>query len=99
MNRFQSVAEHQRRYGVKRLCSILGISRSGFYYWSRTAVNGAARQVAAAEPAARMRAVHQESDGTYKVPKIAEFREASGEAVNHTRVPGSCGRPGSKGSG
>ncbi len=32
MNRFQFVADLQRRYGVKRLCSILGVSRSSFYY-------------------------------------------------------------------
>ncbi|MGW5647938.1 hypothetical protein ACWEV3_12165 [Saccharopolyspora sp. NPDC003752] len=24
MNRFQFVAEHQRRYGVKRLCQVIG---------------------------------------------------------------------------
>jgi hypothetical protein len=26
VNRFQLVADHQRRYGVKRLCTILGIA-------------------------------------------------------------------------
>ncbi|CAM5292021.1 transposase InsO family protein [Streptomyces sp. DSM 41037] len=31
--------------------------------------------------------MHQQSDGTYRARKItAELREASGEAVNHTRV-------------
>ena len=77
MNRFQCVADHQCRYGVKRLCSILGVSRSSFYYWRRTA----------ADRAARIRAVHQESDGTYGAPRItAELRETNGEAVNHKRV-------------
>ncbi|MFC5171973.1 MULTISPECIES: ferredoxin [Streptomyces] len=46
MNRFQCVADLQRRYGVKRLCSILGVSRSSFYYWRRTAADRAARQAA-----------------------------------------------------
>ncbi|ARI56219.1 integrase [Streptomyces sp. S8] len=87
MNRFQCVADHQRRYGVKRLCSILGVSRSSFYYWRRTAANRAARQAADAGPAARIRAVHRESDGTYGAPRItAELRETSGEALNHKRV-------------
>ncbi|WP_326773053.1 IS3 family transposase [Streptomyces sp. NBC_01445] len=87
VNRFQCVADHQRRYGVKRLCSILGISRSSFYYWRRTAADRAARQAADAKLAARIRAVHQESDGTYGAPRItAELRETSGEAVNHKRV-------------
>ncbi|MFE3387421.1 IS3 family transposase [Streptomyces anulatus] len=87
VNRFQCVADLQRRHGVKRLCSILGISRSSFYYWRRTAADRAARQVADARLAARIRAVHQESDGTYGAPRItAELREENGEAVNHKRV-------------
>ncbi|MFW3476832.1 IS3 family transposase [Streptomyces microflavus] len=87
VNRFQCVADLQRRHGVKRLCSILGVSRSSFYYWRRTAADRAARQVADARLAARIRAVHQESDGTYGAPRItAELREENGEAVNHKRV-------------
>ncbi|MET7436164.1 IS3 family transposase [Streptomyces flaveolus] len=86
VNRFQFVADHQRRYGVKRLCTILGIARSSFYYWRRTAEHRAARQAADAALAARIRAVHRESDGTYGVPRItAELREA-GERINHKRI-------------
>ncbi|WP_370664815.1 IS3 family transposase [Streptomyces sp. IBSBF 2507] len=72
---------------MKRLCTVLGVSRSGFYYWRRTATDRVARQVADARSAARIRAVHQESDGTYGSPRItAELREASSEVVNHKRV-------------
>ncbi|MBP2586209.1 hypothetical protein J3A78_006687 [Streptomyces sp. PvR006] len=86
MNRFQFVADHQRRHGVKRLCTILGIARSSFDYWRRTAADRAARQAADARPAARTRTVHRESDGTYGVPRItAELRD-EGERVNHKRV-------------
>ncbi|QEU74132.1 IS3 family transposase [Streptomyces nitrosporeus] len=86
VNRFQFVADHQRRYGVKRLCTILGIARSSFCYWRRTAACRAARQATDAHLAARIRAVHRESDGTYGVPRItAELRE-DGERVNHKRV-------------
>lgn len=87
MNRFQCVADLQRPYGVKRLCSILGVSRSSFYYWRRTAADRAAREAADARLAARIRAVHKESDGTYGAPRItAELRETNGEAVNRKRV-------------
>ncbi|MFE9367154.1 IS3 family transposase [Streptomyces sp. NPDC006978] len=87
VNRFQCVADLQRRYGVKRLCSVLGVSRSSFYYWRRTAADRAARQVADARLVARIRAVRQESDGTYGAPRITvELREENGEAVNHKRV-------------
>ena len=86
MNRFQFVADHHRRYGVKRLCTILGIARSSYYHWRATAADRAARQAADARLAARIRAVHRESDGTYGVPRItAELREA-GERVNHKRI-------------
>lgn len=86
MNRCQFVEDHQRRYGVKRLCRILGISRSSFYYWRRTAP--AVRSVRGTDPqlAAQIRVIHRASDGTYGVPTItAELRE-DGERVNHTRV-------------
>ncbi|MGW7280957.1 IS3 family transposase [Streptomyces sp. NPDC054844] len=87
VNRFQCVADLQRRYGVKRLCSVLGVSRSSFYYWRRAAADRSARQAADARLAARIRTVHRESDGTYGAPRItAELRETSGEAVNHKRV-------------
>ena len=33
MNRFQFVADHQARYGMKRLCQIVKVARSSYYYW------------------------------------------------------------------
>jgi transposase InsO family protein len=86
VNRFQFVADHHRRYGVKRLCTILGIARSSFYYWRRTAAERAARQATDARLAARIRAVHHGSGGTYGVPRItAELRD-DGERINHKRI-------------
>ncbi|EWM10024.1 transposase [Kutzneria sp. 744] len=86
MNRFQFVADHHRRYGVKRLCQVIGIARSSFYHWKATAADRAARSAADDRLAARIRVVHRESDGTYGVPRItAELREA-GQVVNHKRV-------------
>lgn len=86
MNRFQFAADHHSRYGVKRLCTILGIARSSFYYWRWTAADRAARQVADARLAARIRTVHHGSGGTYGVPRItAELRD-DGEGINHKRI-------------
>lgn len=82
----QFVADHRRRFGVKRLCTVLGIARSSFYYWRRTTAARAARQVADAKLAARIRAAHRESDGTYGALRItAELRD-DGERANHKRV-------------
>ncbi|WP_326769883.1 IS3 family transposase (plasmid) [Streptomyces sp. NBC_01591] len=86
VNRCQFVEDHQRRYGVKRLCRVLGLARSTFYYWRRTASLRAARQAADARLATLIRTVHRASDGTYGVPRItAELRDG-GEVVNHKRV-------------
>jgi transposase InsO family protein len=86
VNRCQFVADHRARYGVKRLCQVLGIARSSFYHWQATATVRAARRVADERTTARIRAVHTASDGTYGVPRItAELRD-SGERVNHKKV-------------
>ncbi|MFJ3966146.1 IS3 family transposase [Streptomyces sp. NPDC090036] len=87
VNRCQFVDDHQRRHGVKRLCDILGLARSSFYYWRRTAAARTARQVLEAGLAARIRKAHQDSDGTHGAPRItAELRDEGGPAVNHKRV-------------
>ncbi|GAA1804791.1 hypothetical protein GCM10009682_28110 [Luedemannella flava] len=82
----RTVAHHQQRYGVKRLCQILNIARSSFYYWQSTAADRAARDAADAALAVRIRAVHAAHDGTYGAPRVtAELREA-GQRVNRKRV-------------
>jgi transposase InsO family protein len=86
VNRFQFVADHQRRHGVKRLCQVIGVARSSYYHWRATAPDRTARAAADARLAARIRTVHRASAGTYGVPRItAELRE-TGHPVNHKRV-------------
>jgi transposase InsO family protein len=86
VNRFQFVADHQTRYGVKRLCTIIGVARSSFYYWRVTASDRAARDAADAALAEQIRQVHAGSDGTYGAPRVtAELRDA-GRRVNRKRV-------------
>ncbi|MFI6689740.1 IS3 family transposase [Streptomyces sp. NPDC050485] len=87
MTRFQFVADHQRRFGVKRLCTVLGIARSSFCYGHCTAPVRALRQAAEAELAARIRKVHRDSDGAYGAPRMtAELRDGGGQVVNHKRI-------------
>jgi transposase InsO family protein len=86
VNRFQFVADHQARYGVKRLCQILNIARSSFYYWRSTAADRAARDAADAALAVRIRLVHARHDGTYGAPRVTAELSERGERVNHKKV-------------
>jgi transposase InsO family protein len=86
VNRFQFVADHHPRYGVKRLCQIIGVARSSYYYWTSTAPQRAARDAADRALAGRIRQVHAGSDGTYGAPRVTAELHDTGELVNHKRV-------------
>ncbi|MFE3329611.1 hypothetical protein [Streptomyces sp. NPDC059176] len=69
-------------YGLRRLCTILDISRSSFACWRRAPAR-ADRQAAGNRLATRVRAVHRESDDACGVPRVtAEVRER----VCHQRI-------------
>ncbi|MCW2859697.1 MAG: putative transposase, partial [Actinoallomurus sp.] len=86
MSRFQFVADHAGAFGVKRLCRVLAVSRSGFYRWLAAAPARAARLAADAQLAVRITKIHTGFDGTYGSPRVtAELRD-EGLGVNHKRV-------------
>jgi len=86
VTRFQFVADHQARYGVKRLCRILKLARSSYYYWRSTEAARAARDAADVALLERVKAVHATHDGTYGAPRITAELQDKGLAVNHKRV-------------
>jgi transposase InsO family protein len=86
VNRFQFVADHQARYGVKRLCHAVGVARSSFYYWKSTAAQRSARDAADRALAGRIRQVHAAHDGTYGAPRITAELHDNGLRVNRKRV-------------
>jgi transposase InsO family protein len=86
VSRFEFVADHRDAFGVKRLCRVLRVSRSGFYRWIKAAPARAARAAADAALAQEIKQVHEEFDGTYGSPRVtAELRE-KGHQVNHKRI-------------
>ncbi|CAM4022797.1 Transposase [Nocardiopsis rhodophaea] len=85
VSRFCFVQDHRNAFGVKRLCQVLGLSRSGFYGWRAGEAARAQRAASDAELTARITAVH-EADPANGSPRItAELRE-QGHRVNHKRV-------------
>ncbi|QQQ80257.1 transposase [Saccharothrix sp. 6-C] len=86
VNRFGLVSENRRHHDVKRLCQVIGLARSSYYYWKAITPDRAARATDDADLAVRIRVVHHESASTYGVSRItAELRDA-GHPVNHKRV-------------
>ncbi|WP_396989404.1 IS3 family transposase [Nonomuraea sp. C10] len=86
VSRFEFVDDHRDVFGVKRLCWVLKVSRSGFYRWRKAAPARAERAAADAVLAAEIRHIHGEFDGTYGSPRITAELRAQGRRVNHKRV-------------
>ena len=63
-----SQADSKRRFPVRTMCRVLGVSSSGYHDW--LARRPSARQTANARLAEQIRQVHQASDGTYGMPRV-----------------------------
>jgi transposase InsO family protein len=88
VTRFQFVADHRHAFEVKRLCTVLQVSRSSFYAWLAAAPTRAARAGRDAALTERIRTIH-DSDTAQGVPRItAELNDGAppGARVNHKRV-------------
>ena len=86
MSRFRFVEAHRDAYGVKRLCRLAEVSRSGFYAWSSRPPSARAVTDLALLPI--IVEIHDESRGTYGAPRVCgQVRKRDGWAtVNHKRV-------------
>ncbi|UKL04175.1 MULTISPECIES: IS3 family transposase [unclassified Streptomyces] len=86
VSRFEFVADRRGAFGVKRLCTVLNLSRSGFYRWLKTAPTRAAKKAADAALTRRIRTVHTESGKTYGAKRITAELRAGGVMVNRKRI-------------
>lgn len=92
MNRFEFVADHRHTFEVKRLCEVMGVARSSFYAWLKTATARAARRAADLLLAERIRALQdpkQGGDPAYGAPRItADLNDGAHEdaRINHKKV-------------
>jgi putative transposase len=84
VSRFRFVEDHGGAYGVKRLCRVVGCSRSGFYEWTRRPAS--ARTVRDRELLRLISQIHERSRRTYGAPRVhAELRHL-GERCSRKRV-------------
>ncbi|MFG2078705.1 IS3 family transposase [Nonomuraea maritima] len=86
VSRFEFVDDHRDAFGVKRLCRVLKVSRSGFYRWVKAAPARAERAAADTALAEEIRQIHAAFDGTYGSPRVTAELRARGHTVNHKRV-------------
>jgi putative transposase len=82
--RYEFIQNHQDEFAVQRMCSVLGVSPSGYYAWQSRPVS---RRVQANEKLLpEIRAIHNQSRKTYGSPRVhAELKEA-GCKVGKNRV-------------
>ena len=93
MTRFRFVSDHAEEYGVKRLCSTLKVSRSGYYDWKRRPPSKHARARCRARRAL-IAEIHQRSRTTYGAPRVhAELRRLDQRCGKKAGGP-PHGRPG-----
>lgn len=84
MSRFRFVADHQDAYPVKRLCSLVEVSRSGFYAWQDRPVS--ARAAGDEELVVEIRTIHERSRGTYGAPRIEGQLRRHGRCHGRKRI-------------
>ena len=73
MTRFRFVSDHATEYGVKRMCTVLKVSRSGYYDWKKRPLSAHATRDA--ELKTLIGEIHQRSRTTYGAPRVhAELR-------------------------
>jgi transposase InsO family protein len=80
--KFAFIRDHQE-FPVDLACGVLGVSRSGYYAWSRRAVSpGAQRR---ADLTDRIREVHRDSREVYGAPRVhRELRSAGVRCSRNT---------------
>jgi putative transposase len=74
--KFAFVRDHREEFPVELSCRVLGVSRSGYYAWSRRAPSEASRR--RAELSEQIRQVHRDSREVYGAPRVHQELLASG---------------------
>ena len=82
--RYRFTAAEKVNYPVTILCHVLGVSTSGFYAWLNRPSSAAAKTTAKLQAA--IKAVFEESRGTYGSPRVHAELLAQGWKVSRSRV-------------
>ena len=78
------IDQHRSAHGVQKMCRVIGASRSGYYKWNRQPQSK--RQKDNEKILMEIRESHQNSNGVYGSPRIAEDLQANGTKCSENRV-------------
>jgi transposase InsO family protein len=78
------VHKHQERYGIGRLCRVLGVFRSGYYAWKKACRSTRQRRREAL--LASIRRVYLESRRSYGSPRVHQALKAQGVCCSRKQV-------------
>ncbi|MFF1343328.1 IS3 family transposase, partial [Streptomyces sp. NPDC058290] len=84
--RWDFISENAEDLGVKRICRVLQVSRSGYYRWIAGADARAARQAAEDALVDEIREIHAEHRGNYGALRVHAELRGFGHTVNRKRV-------------
>lgn len=84
MSRYRFIAQQRGHYPVRRLCSVLKVSSSGFYAWLKRL--SSRREQANVALSHRIRQVHECSRQTYGYLRVHAELRARGERVGKHRI-------------
>jgi len=82
--KFQFIEDHRDEYPIVRMCKVLDVSSSGYYAWRGRPPS--AREMANRELFQKIKAVYNESHGTYGSPRIYRKLKKRGVACSENRV-------------
>lgn len=82
--RYHFIAAHQGEYGVKRMCQVLGVGRSGFYAWRNRPVSQREKQDQ--ELVEKIQETYESSRKTYGSPRIHAALQRQGIVCGRNRV-------------
>ncbi|MFD7620541.1 IS3 family transposase [Streptomyces sp. NPDC059802] len=80
------VSAHAEMFGIKRICRVLEVSRSGYYRWITGAEARAGRQFEEDALVEEIREIHAEHRGNYGALRVHAELRGFGRTVNHKRV-------------
>jgi hypothetical protein len=89
--RYKYIREHRQEFSIKRMCQILGVTRSGYYAWQPEKVG--LREVENQALVEQIRTEYKNSRKTYGSPRIQASLLRQGIACGRHRVARLMRRP------